>query len=149
MKYYCTECKEAFDEDQLDIIKDGIDYEFWGQRGTYEILDQTCPHCGGDVVEAEECPVCGEYMPMGQELCDDCVDENANLDTALGLGSKDMSYVEINSYLAYKFSTEEIEDVLTNFLKISEDEKSIKDSIKRFYDENRGALADYLKSMEK
>lgn len=148
MDYICEYCGDWFNENDLTTIKDGIDYELWGQKGTYEFTEQVCPHCGGYVVEADDCPICGELMPLGQDLCDHCLSEYATLDIALEYGAKETTDLSINSFLAYKFSTEEIEEILIATLKASETEKDIKQSIKEYFDEDRESVARFLEQRE-
>ena len=37
--------------------------------------EPTCPECGATMVESDVCPLCGEMMPEGKELCFDCWNE--------------------------------------------------------------------------
>lgn len=72
----CNRCGAIFDSDEVVVIHDdpspaGVSltsgyYEYW-----------ECPQCGsGDIDDACECPVCGEWH-TGEtgSLCEDCAED--------------------------------------------------------------------------
>lgn len=70
-RYYCTECGAILTEDELDR-----DVEYDNGEGGYGNPMYTtllCPECGSeDLVEAEKCPVCGEYFDGEGQMCASC-----------------------------------------------------------------------------
>lgn len=73
----CRNCGEVFDSDEVVRVKDdpspsGVSltsgyYEYW-----------ECPHCGSDdIVEAEQCNICGEWFAEdeGETICENCQKE--------------------------------------------------------------------------
>lgn len=73
----CKECGQVFDDDEIVRVKDdpspdGVSltsgyYEYW-----------ECPHCGSDeLIEANECPMCGEWFAEdeGLTICAECQKE--------------------------------------------------------------------------
>ena len=55
---YCLHTQESEPEWRWETIQ---------QDEAYRI--PTCPQCGWEMVEAEECPLCGEPMLPGQPTC--------------------------------------------------------------------------------
>lgn len=71
MMYYCKDCGEVHDEAELEYepIYDSGD----GSRGAIMFSEVYCPSCGSDeLVEAERCPVCGEYYDGEGQMCASC-----------------------------------------------------------------------------
>lgn len=71
-KYYCTECGAVHTEDELEM---DVEYDNGdGGYGNPMYATFICPECGSeDLVEAVECPVCGEWHdPDDGEICADC-----------------------------------------------------------------------------
>jgi hypothetical protein len=143
MKYICENCGEVFDEDDLVTISEHT--EHFGCPCCYEETDMSCCYCGGNLVEATKCPVCDEYMSDDKQICDDCynsvlADEDKAIETARYV-NQEKETVEINSFLWYHFSKDEIEEILWNsFL---EEQNKLK-SIQQYYDDNIETLVDTL-----
>ena len=98
-----------------------------------QYFDEGCD-CGGAFVEAEICPICGEYKPKDlNKVCDYCLEDEETLETALEMGDKFKDEVEINSFLASVFTPQEIEEILT----------------REFKQANGSFLRDYTKDMVK
>ena len=71
MIYYCNDCCEFIEEQDLDSrpceLEDGL------PRGTKISL---CPYCGSeDLEEADFCERCGTPIPPDEHLCQDCEDD--------------------------------------------------------------------------
>ena len=71
--FICNECKKVFDQDDIievhdDPSPDGVSLV----SGYYTYYE--CPHCGsGDIKEAVECQICGDYYADdGEEICLEC-----------------------------------------------------------------------------
>ena len=119
MLIQCNKCKEIFDSDDLKL-----DYTEGGYRGEPHY---SCPYCGDDQWDYEEqCTRCGKYYSMdsmdcqihgtsGSMMCEDCIDEVADVRTVVDFGSSENQLVEvdeINGLFAFVYSPEEINDIL-------------------------------------
>ncbi len=95
----------------------GIEYE---DRIAFR-LDLDCRKCGGRLLEAKECKVCGEYHIEDELIggvCEDCIDEyRRDIDACAEIGSESRETVEINSFLLSFFDAKEIEAILLEHLK--------------------------------
>ena len=81
--------------------------------------------CGGDWVDATECRICGQWFndELYIKVCEECLDDNANFENALKVGNEEecQQEIKINGYLAYEFSTNQIEQVLIKLLRETHD----------------------------
>lgn len=119
MMYKCTECGCEFEEPRerksLLCVLDGVPY--------FETLS-VCPECGGDCEEACQCDICGEYHfedDLEDGICESCIDKyKYDVDACYGIGEGGKITVELNSFLAEMFTTDEIEAILYRHLKSSE-----------------------------
>lgn len=69
MTYYCNNCKRFVDED--DLVGTG---EFFKARE-----HGACPHCHSeDLVEANECDICGKPIEQFEQFCEDCREKLGN-----------------------------------------------------------------------
>ena len=136
----CQKCKEIFDSDDLKL-----DYTEGGYRGEPHY---SCPYCGDDQWEwVEQCSRCGKYFSLdtydchihgtsGSMMCDDCIDEVADVRTVVDYGYSKYETAEvdgINGLFAYMFSAGEINDILmAHFTQLPEEQqkKWAKDYIK-------------------
>lgn len=115
----CSHCHEIFDSDDLKL-----DYTEGGYRGEPHY---SCPYCGDDQWDyVEQCTRCGKYYSMdsmdcqihgtsGSMMCEDCIDEVADVRTVVDFGSSENQLVEvdeINGLFAFVYSPEEINDIL-------------------------------------
>ena len=70
MLFRCRECNEVFNEEEMKECT-GDDFEYFGFTGKRNYLG--CPKCEGD--DFEEVHLCkGEhdYIPIDEDLCDEC-----------------------------------------------------------------------------
>jgi len=68
-----------------------------------------------DEPEMVTCPICEQEVPDEQciwGVCDKCLAEAETFDTAMDYGNDRKVAIEINGYLAYEFSADEIEEIL-------------------------------------
>lgn len=74
--YYCKDCKELIDEDELKCSDDGFYTEVWGHSYYNEYFTVRCPYCGSDrIKEAPLCERCDHYfVPTDDEkdFCEVC-----------------------------------------------------------------------------
>lgn len=66
--YKCDNCGAEFD--YPDITRDFVS-EYFGQPVTH--MKTVCPVCGrDDFEEMDTCDICGEHIPSGEGICDNC-----------------------------------------------------------------------------
>lgn len=68
-----------------------------------------------DEPEMVTCPICEQEVPDEEcryGVCDSCLSKAETFDTALDYGNDRKVVVEINGYLAYEFSAEDIAEIL-------------------------------------
>lgn len=73
--FICAECGK--------LIEDG-DFANWTEPHGEQLCG--CPRCGGEVEEAQECAICGEYHledDLTNGVCKDCAERMFYYDTAL------------------------------------------------------------------
>lgn len=79
MKWYCNDCQEYFEEEEVveKVVWEHSDY--YGHGGYFPEKSYQCPHCGSeDICECEKCDGCGEEVVeticFGHKthLCDAC-----------------------------------------------------------------------------
>lgn len=68
--YICNRCSQTFGS--LDKVYD-FSSEAWGR--TVDHYKSVCPNCGSDDYdEMDKCEICGEYIPPGEGICENCHD---------------------------------------------------------------------------
>lgn len=74
MKYWCDNCNEVFDEDDVQIRDI---YEYMDGRRYLFGREVNCPKCGEELnlEEANTCQICGEYISPHEQLCDECKED--------------------------------------------------------------------------
>ena len=94
----------------------GREFEDWEA----ERLNFDC-RCGGSLIEARECKVCGKARAeedLINDVCESCIDKcRHNRDLCLQIGEDNRSAVKINSYLLSLFDEKDIEAILIEFMK--------------------------------
>lgn len=99
--YICNRCGHL--TENLDVCLEGRGYA--GSFVGFEEVDAPCS-CGGDFVEADKCPVCGEWYEKGdtdEYCCPDCIDDNCTVEKAIAY-AKDCE--DITSDGVYRFFVE-------------------------------------------
>ena len=84
-----------------------------------------CPHCkSNDIDDAEKCEICGSWCSTEElydngGICTACLETYGTDDECFKAceRNKDTESIELNSYLAYMFDEDEIEDILLAELK--------------------------------
>lgn len=114
MKYICDSCGYVLDETEIPTYRDDFGYET--ELGHYSAIKEFSKKClcGGNFEEATECKICGQpfaNVELGG-ICNECLEDAANFETALEVGADNKDLVEINSYLLYEFEASEIEEIL-------------------------------------
>lgn len=126
----CTICGEVFDE-----------FEARREEGR-----TICPSCGYDIVyEATKCKICGEYFYAetdGIEVCDDCLESEQMVGTALEYGADRVESVAVNGAVYALLSEEEINSILTKY--VEEHFTDHSKEVVRFCEEDKGDFADWL-----
>jgi hypothetical protein len=113
--YICPDCGQIVDE--LPRGVDWVPAPFGNGSVPMETSDWDCS-CGGEYQCAAQCTKCGEYI-LGDDvingLCPECFNDKYDLDYALA--DDDTAAIEINSFLASQFDTDEIETILCEKLR--------------------------------
>lgn len=66
--YQCMNCGQTFDSPKT--VTDFYS-EYWGAPARHTTT--VCPYCeSDDFDEMDTCEICNEYIPPGEELCDNC-----------------------------------------------------------------------------
>lgn len=64
--FYCEYCQRAMNESDLNREQKCFEDEY-GVAGLFPdkhyYTDYNCPVCGGEVVDAMQCEMCGEWLP--------------------------------------------------------------------------------------
>ena len=143
----CKDCGTVFKDDECPTYEE--DYGFETGVG-FKSCTQTFEECGcgGDLTEAKQCEICGEWEDpdnLIEDICERCFEEKSTFENAIGFGAENKEYVEINGYLASEFTSEQIERVL---LKELEEAKKlgIKTKHKEFCLKDKEDFAIWLKS---
>ena len=137
--FVCMHCGHEFE----DI--DARNYD--NSTGTWE---EYCPNCGSeDFEEAEKCEVCGEWHlaeKVVNGMCENCLKEEATVPNAFAWGEYEKQGVELNGFVAWAFTPDEINSILlTELMK----NKDLADKYARDYCmDDTWAFADYLKKEE-
>jgi len=107
--YICLHCGHEFE----DIDRKHYDH------GT-GVWEEYCPNCGSeDFEEAEQCDLCGDWHVaenVTNGVCEKCLEESATVGNAVAFGNTDKQEVELNGFLAWAYTPDEIEDILINDL---------------------------------
>jgi ssDNA-binding Zn-finger/Zn-ribbon topoisomerase 1 len=66
--YICNNCGQAA-EPIIKTTRENLD----GENGIETRTTAFCPQCGSqDLIQAEICPVCHEWMKQGRDCCKEC-----------------------------------------------------------------------------
>jgi hypothetical protein len=114
----CSRCYEVYNDEDV-TVEDYIyeDTEFGRIAIATDRYLRDCECCGGELVEAKECAICGAWIPEDSEdICDTCLENGITLENALEYGEEATETVELNGLLA-ALGKETIEKVLTLYLR--------------------------------
>lgn len=135
--YKCLHCGHEFEE---------IDRRHY-DRGT-GVWEEYCPNCGSeDFEECFKCAVCDENFVeeemIGCHVCKDCLDKSVTFVNALRYGKERTESVEINGFLAWCFSPEQIESILLKNLQ-TESQDWRQRMTREFCTDDKYDFADFL-----
>ena len=138
--FICLHCGHEFEE----IHAKNYD----SATGTWE---EYCPNCGSeDFEEAEKCEKCGEWHisdKVANGICEDCLTEASTPQNAYAWGEHEKQGVELNGFVAWAFTADEINSILLNELMKSKD---LADKYARDYCmDDAWMFANYLKEEDK
>lgn len=140
MSYVCIHCGYHFSEPHIDY-----------DRGTGH-YDKTCPNCGSEDIElAGHCVKCDEDFPIDDmvgSICKGCVEKSQTFDNALKYGAYRKESIEINGFLAWAFSSSEINEILTNVLKIESGHEVGKEDAKQFCSDDIYDFSEWLEGQD-
>lgn len=100
----CTRCGMLVNEGDLKYVT-----EPHGETH----LDTVC-HCGGELVEAKKCKVCGKWFDSTDlhEVCECCLYEFETVETAINIGAENTEKRDINGFFADILTTDMINSIL-------------------------------------
>jgi DNA-directed RNA polymerase subunit RPC12/RpoP len=105
--YICLHCGHGFDEPTNRYNRR------WSDSDDSE---PCCPNCGSeDIEEGMVCRICGEVHreeDMIGQVCKDCLDKSVTFGNALRYGKERKQDVELNEFLTWCYSPDEIESIL-------------------------------------
>lgn len=113
--YICPNCNQIVDE--LPTRREFLTNQYGGQDAV-KVSDRSCPKCGEVLEKAEACSECGEYhltLNLLDGLCPLCFAKKYTFEFAVS--DDDTEAIEINSFLASQFDTDEIETILREKLR--------------------------------
>lgn len=145
----CEDCGAVVDESELVTTRSYVS-DYMG--GCYETYTECS--CGGSVVDAKQCEMCGEYFredELHDGICDECLKDEATVDNAIKCG-KDGSAradVSVNGFLAMLFTSEKIDEILIREVerlvgKSDENAKHIIDVAEAWCLEDKSYFAEWL-----
>lgn len=118
--YICQRCGHL--DDELDVCTQVHGETCMGDRFTESYVDDACRLCGGDMVEATECKVCGEYYdatdpynPHWERPVEGICKKCSTFETAVAFGCSNIKQVDINGFFAHLYTTAEINDILLKY----------------------------------
>lgn len=130
----CNKCGKLISEDDLKYVT-----EPHGEKH----LDFNCK-CGGELIEATECKVCGKWFD-GTDLhgvCEGCLEEYETVGEAIKYGSENKVNVSINECLAYLLTENQIERILTKWVEENFTDRS--KPIVEYCENDKSAFSEYL-----
>lgn len=144
--YYCEEC---------DIITEGVDDRssevdiVHGSSVEYTVGDILCEKCSGVLEEASKCELCENYCSY--KICDECINENLNLNTALKVGGLNTETIEINGFTKYIIDDEELDKLISSYLvwKTDGNPDVANEIIKEYLLEDKYYFEDLLETLNK
>lgn len=108
-KYICEKCKSVVEDWEI-----GYHIESYGER----LRNDTCD-CGGDLIPAKECKICGEIFNAEDligKVCEGCIEEHETIKNVLNAGDNDTQSVEINGFVASVLTEKQINEILVKWV---------------------------------
>ena len=105
----CTHCGELYNESDLKYVRES--------HGEVH-CDYNC-HCGGELIQAHQCSVCGEYFDNTElhGVCEECLEEYETVGMALEIGAENTTSVDgINGAVAHLLSIEQMNKILIKWV---------------------------------
>ena len=107
--YICDKCGE---------IRDDFDLRSYKEAHGEKLTDYSCG-CGGELVEAKQCPICEKWFiaEKTNSVCETCMKEYETVGEALDMGERDKKSVDgINGFIAEVLTVEQINKILTKWV---------------------------------
>ena len=109
--WVCENCGRPYDENYLEPEVEKL---FIDGQLVHEEKGYYC-HCGGSIVPAKQCEVCGEYYiedDITDGVCYQCLDKQKTYENVIEMGIECVENIEVNGFLASVFTPQEIEAIL-------------------------------------
>lgn len=142
----CNFCGEIFENYPTYKQSHGNSY-------AEEVVNENCPCCNrGELVEAEECPLCYEWtekekMQNTGGVCEDCLDGYAVPKYAVEYGEHNREKVAINGFIKFALTEEEINSALMTYLR--KNTKKFADKARPYCLEDKQSFGEYILNAEK
>jgi hypothetical protein len=110
-------------------------------------VDTLCPHCKkGELVVATKCRVCDDYFydENDYKVCDDCLDKNKTLETALAIGEENTTDVYVNGFVKTLLGDKRINDILVEYVRKTYTDSIIKKRIVDYCEEDPIYFAEWV-----
>lgn len=140
----CEDCGYVFEDGEERTYR-----ENHMEGGYYEQFSE-CPYCGGDYREATMCESCCKYF-FSEELhggiCNECLhDYDYDVKTCIKVGADAVESVEINSFLAFALTEDQINDILSAAL--IEADKIVRCNASKYIDNDADWFAERLTMLQ-
>ena len=120
MIYKCVDCGHLFEDGEQATWVEMHGFTYGNGETFYG-----CPICRGDYDETVECKSCGSHHfeeDLENGICKECIAEyEKDVLFCLNLGEKETVKVEINGAVASLWSEDEINEILTDYVKYLND----------------------------
>ena len=109
--FICERCGKT-EYENFAISTESV-YNRYGEYSHTEEIVLQCDRCGGQLVPARLCPICGtEYIPDDEDLCDKCFENACTFENCEDMGAEATEHIDLNGFLFSVFSESEIEEIL-------------------------------------
>ena len=138
--YICNICGHTQEELETKRVYD--DNLLGGYMDETVIYCSCCSH--GELVEATECPVCGELFDNTElhGVCECCLEKYETVGDALEYGEGCLDKVHINGFIAYALDEKKINEILTKYVEehFTDHCKEVKD----YCSDDKSAFCDFV-----
>lgn len=137
--YICESCGKLVSDGEISAHKERGEY--WGTPFLSEV--SCCPVCGGGLVEAKECTICGEWIKDGDwDICEECLEKEKTKDNCFEIGKENEETFNINGFIFSAFSKDEIEQILLKYLE--NDEQKMKKAVQEYCEYDMSYFVDWV-----
>ena len=139
----CDCCEKTKHENEIRTYKVSHGETSLGFSLTEEFEDATC-RCGGNFVEAKKCKICGALFPKSEyaDMCESGMEDYESVEIALEIGKERKTTVEVNEFVAYALSDEQINKILTKW--VEENFVDHSNTVVEYLENDKPWFSDYI-----